>query len=316
MEDLAREDRERLERYLEWERSTRRVARRRQRRYVSGAALAGVVVVVLVAWLMNRAGTQDRVASVPQRASADQVGSASGLPRAEVAESRPPAAATESAPAAAVTESAPPPAVPERAFPAPVEPATKSSETQRRDTNVRGPASGSERPRVAPRPTSRVRTAPEPLPSRQSPPRSAADSTDVVAAPVAPATPPPASITTPTEPPAPAVSAPADVMPPRREVPATPSEPPTAVAPPAAPQVPPATVAVPPATPPPAASPTAPAAQRDPVMTPREDRVETLKRWVGYIPEVRLGKAIVRWVKSQPRTEPRASSDSVPAQAR
>ena len=37
---------------------------------------------------------------------------------------------------------------------------------------------------------------------------------------------------------------------------------------------------------------------------PRSETVETLKRLIGYIPEVRLGKAIVRWVKSQPPVDP------------
>jgi hypothetical protein len=38
----------------------------------------------------------------------------------------------------------------------------------------------------------------------------------------------------------------------------------------------------------------------------RSEPVETVKRLVGYLPEVRLGKAIVRWVKSQPPAEPGA----------
>jgi len=37
---------------------------------------------------------------------------------------------------------------------------------------------------------------------------------------------------------------------------------------------------------------------------PRPKKVETLKRLVGYIPEVRLGKAIAHWVKSQPPVDP------------
>jgi hypothetical protein len=31
----------------------------------------------------------------------------------------------------------------------------------------------------------------------------------------------------------------------------------------------------------------------------KEDVGDKLKRWVGYMPEVRLGKAIARWVKSK-----------------
>jgi len=37
---------------------------------------------------------------------------------------------------------------------------------------------------------------------------------------------------------------------------------------------------------------------------PRSETVETLKRLIGYIPEVRLGRAIVRWAKSQPPVDP------------
>jgi hypothetical protein len=96
-------------------------------------------------------------------------------------------------------------------------------------------------------------------------------------------------------------------------VPATASEPPAAVTPEVAPRTPPATVAVPPATPPPAASPVAPRRSSD---LAREDRLETLKRWVGYIPEVRLGKAVARWVKSQPPAGPLPPPEAMPTQAR
>jgi hypothetical protein len=36
----------------------------------------------------------------------------------------------------------------------------------------------------------------------------------------------------------------------------------------------------------------------------RSETMETVKRLIGYIPEVRLGRAIVRWVKSQPPADP------------
>jgi hypothetical protein len=39
---------------------------------------------------------------------------------------------------------------------------------------------------------------------------------------------------------------------------------------------------------------------------PRSETIETLKRLIGYIPEVRLGRAIVRWVKSRPPVDPGA----------
>jgi hypothetical protein len=60
------------------------------------------------------------------------------------------------------------------------------------------------------------------------------------------------------------------------------------------------TAVAPPPPAPPAASPAAPAASRADATPESEDRLEIVKRWVGYIPEVRLGKAIYRWVKSQP----------------
>jgi hypothetical protein len=67
-----------------------------------------------------------------------------------------------------------------------------------------------------------------------------------------------------------------------------------------APPPPPLAAVAPPPPAPPAASPAAPAAPRAAATPESEDRLETLKRWVGYMPEVRLGKAIYRWVKSQP----------------
>jgi hypothetical protein len=35
----------------------------------------------------------------------------------------------------------------------------------------------------------------------------------------------------------------------------------------------------------------------------RDERIETIKRWIGYIPEVRLAKFIHRWIKTQPSPE-------------
>jgi hypothetical protein len=36
---------------------------------------------------------------------------------------------------------------------------------------------------------------------------------------------------------------------------------------------------------------------------PLPQPLETLKRWAEYVPEVRMGKAIIRWVQSQPPAE-------------
>jgi hypothetical protein len=54
----------------------------------------------------------------------------------------------------------------------------------------------------------------------------------------------------------------------------------------------------------------------DAVNTPRSERIETLKRLVGYIPEVRVGKAIIRWVKSQPTGDPGPRPEPQSHQAR
>jgi hypothetical protein len=46
--------------------------------------------------------------------------------------------------------------------------------------------------------------------------------------------------------------------------------------------------------------------------------MDRLKKWVDYIPEVRMGKAVYRWVKSQPPVEPQptAQPESRPPQSR
>jgi hypothetical protein len=60
VKDLPDDDRERLERYLEWDRAKRSEARR-QRRYVSAAVLAGVVVVMVAAWLVRGGGERQNM---------------------------------------------------------------------------------------------------------------------------------------------------------------------------------------------------------------------------------------------------------------
>jgi hypothetical protein len=47
-----------------------------------------------------------------------------------------------------------------------------------------------------------------------------------------------------------------------------------------------------------------------------KDRLEVLKRWAGHIPEVRIGKAFVDWVKSQPPAEPPPPLDPMQTQTR
>jgi len=43
-----------------------------------------------------------------------------------------------------------------------------------------------------------------------------------------------------------------------------------------------------------------------------ESTIETMKRLADYMPEVRLGKAIYRWVKSQPRRERQSLEPAAP----
>lgn len=300
MKDTSKEDRERLERFLEWDRARRRAVRRRSLRYVGGMAFLGVVAVGLVAWLTHEGGdTQGRVDVELRRggAPAEDVGAVSDGSRAALTRGAPPAA---------------------------VESLPEAPKADRHDTapHERGP--GSDGARVAARATSRPGRATEPraLPRSPSPPpRAPADPNQRpdVAAPGAPSAPPAASITSPSETPAPMVSTPPNETTATREAPGTRGEPITAIAPAAAPPLPPPTVAAPQVPTPTPATPPSPSALQPDVADPWPDRVATLKRWVGYIPEVRLGKAIVRWVKSQPppESEPSPSpSPSTPPQAR
>ena len=49
-----------------------------------------------------------------------------------------------------------------------------------------------------------------------------------------------------------------------------------------------------------------------------KEPIERLKKWVDYVPEVRAGKAIYRWVRSQPPVEsqPTPQPESRPPQSR
>ena len=327
MEDLAREDRERLERFLEWERATRRAARHRRRRHVSVAALVGVVLVTIVAaWLAHRTGdAPPGVATAPDRPSAEEGAVAGGAPPT-AGESRPTAAvaagtppATESAPAPAGTErepaatatdaasaARPQTVAPEAATavaPPGVNVVTESPAAAGSETAGREPGSGARRQRVAAPATAPSRAATDVTRRVQSPPSvvpEPAQRRDV--AKITPAPPAP-GVSIPAQTPAPPVSAPTTVTPSVPERPATRTRPPAPAAPnPVAPSA--ATAVAPP-------PPASPAASRAPVpwQLEVEEGLETVKRWVGYIPEVRVGKAIARWVKSQP------PADSLPRPA-
>jgi hypothetical protein len=47
-----------------------------------------------------------------------------------------------------------------------------------------------------------------------------------------------------------------------------------------------------------------PVPRADLAKSQRPGKMETVKRLIGYMPEVRAGKAIYRWVKSQPPADP------------
>jgi len=65
-----------------------------------------------------------------------------------------------------------------------------------------------------------------------------------------------------------------------------------------------------------AASVSRPSTPTPPARTSRlRTTVATVNRWVGYMPEVRAGKALVRWVKSQPPPDGRRLPDPEPHQA-
>ena len=59
-----------------------------------------------------------------------------------------------------------------------------------------------------------------------------------------------------------------------------------------------------------------PVPRADIAKSQRPGTMETVKRLVGYIPEVRAGKAIYRWVKSQPPADPGARPSPPSPQAR
>lgn len=339
MEDLSREDRERLERFLEWERASRRAARHRRRRHVSVAALVGVVFLAVVTWLAYRVGGNipAGMATAPDRRPAEQARAESNANPVGTTESRPPTAAEDTpAAAAAARETVAPPAA---AIALPPRTAVESARESPagRDSAKEEPGARSDRPGVATPPTARSRTATDGPRRPTSPPgvdpKSAEQRNVAVKSTTRPA-PAARSVAIPVETPVPPRNPTPNVtqsIPDKATAPTGPRTvapgrgapgPPAAAAPlPSAPTVAPVPpsmtpVAPPPPPAPPVASPPRIARQPDVANSSTTDRLDTLKRWVGYIPEVRIGKAIVRWVKSQPAVEPPPPVDPIQTQAR
>jgi hypothetical protein len=284
-QDPATKDRERLEHFLEWRRaeSKRRSALGRRRLLsVAGTVALAVVAVALVMWWAARAlETRERVASAMRRVPA----------------------ATRGAPAAGAT-------TPSFKVPGPASPqAPPAIVTPRSAPGDRAPEqdwAGVERaPAVERPPGATRRTPPIALPARRSAdsvreahaPRQQATSKD----PRVPASDDngqPSDLSAAVGPPPPAVRVPEGpiMRPPMPHAPRgvaadTPGEGLTAAAPSSLPAPPPPlmpAVGLPP-------TPHVPIAEAS-----GDRKLETLKRLVGYIPEVRAGKAIIRWIKSQP----------------
>jgi len=263
-QDPESDERERLERLLEWRRAVGRnrgAPDRRSLFFVVGTVALGVVAVVLIVTLTGRSlDTRRRLASEPTRAPAEDVATPSSDSLSAVPPSSPeidgssslePSNSVGGAEAVAI-ERAPAEKL------APVEP--------------RRPARIEPRAPRRPREPVEARALPQRPPPSQRPqlPKDLAQPFDITAA----ASPPPP----------PAVPAPHDPPGTRAEA--------VGAAASSAALSPTPTVATP-AVPGP-----------DIAKDPHSETVETLKRLIGYIPEVRLGRAIVRWGKSQPPVDP------------
>ena len=275
--DPATQDRERLEQFLEWRRAQGRrrgALGRRRLLSMAGKVALGVVAVALVMWWTARAlDTRPRVTSATRSAPAAGAAIPSG--------SRP-ASADPDAPAAASATSSPVP--PDRAS------------GQEGALGERAPAV--ERPRVTTRRpppvelrASEAQAAPQRGPSKE--PRlpaldDGAQPSDLEAA----VGPPRLAARVREQPMTPTLMRSA----PRGVAPDAPDEGLTAAAPSA--------LSTPPL-PPTGTVDMRPTSHFPVGETPGDRRLETLKRLVGYIPEVRAGKAIIRWMKSQPPAEQR-----------
>ena len=295
---LTPDEQERLERFLEWRRAAGRVPGSRWRwiPYVAGALLLGVSIALGASFL---------IASLTGPPS---------LPRGRVVSPPEPGPVERATAARSFTESrvSEPPRAPAEPARAPVWPERPSVGERPRDREESG--SDLWRSGTAGEIITMLRQPPSRPDSENRP--VAQPSSDVVAFPPAPASSPPAQ--TPSLPPAVASSSapPAAqedtsaASPGEAPSPALSSRPGSAPTPPL-PVTPPA-----PGTPyarPAASTPSTarPGPMPEVATKPLPQPLETLKRWAAYAPEVRVGRAIIRWVKSQspadsPPPEPRS----------
>jgi hypothetical protein len=263
-QDPESDERERLERFLEWQRAVGRnrgAPDRRSLFFVVGTVALGVVAVVLIVTLTGRSlDTRRPLASEPTRAPAEDVAtqssdSLSAIPPSSLgASSLEPSDSVGAAGAVAI---------------------------ERAPAEERPPVKTRRPPRIEPRAQRRsgepveARALPQrpPPPPRPPLPKDRAQPSGVTAA-ASPSPPPPR----PASHDSPGIRGKAVGAAARSAA----SSPTPRVAMPAPPAVP------------------GPDVAKD----PRSETVEALKRLIGYISEVRLGKAIVRWVKSQPPVDP------------
>ena len=366
--DSASEERERLERFLEWRRATGRERTPLGWRWLGffgGIVILGTFTIALAALLAgDLRGPMKQLASAPDRLANARP---SGEPaQTQAAPAQDVTAASESTAASEPTASEPTPtseppsgvSLPER--PSRVEPAERGGPRARSETftlpprspraasprssvtegrsqllDIVGPALPQPNPPSVPReilttpaapPAAPTNTPPPVPPSRQDTPSRQDWSSDgrgqgagvALLTPSPPSTNPAVPSTTPAEPPvlsrpatAPRVAPEQRVSPPAaaapRELP--PAPPPPAERPitaaPAAPipnTVTPRAASAPPPSPP--AATTTPAPRPAPVpevvAKPLPEPIESVKRMIDNIQDVKVGKAIMRWIKAQP----------------
>jgi len=300
--DPVKNDREQLERFLEWKRAQQRDRRARTRSsllYVAATVSLGVGggSLALVVWLTAGAGDmrqrpaaearREPVADVP--ASPAPPGPRATAPVAGRAPRRSSAASEVGAPPHRPRSSPPRPALPERPPPGVTATATPPppSPPAREPLAAEAPAAlpQSAQTPAAPPPASENVQGPRPAPALVRQPTPATVASEGPSIPTREVAPEP-----PTPIPPPMVHRPPGVIPGAEALHALRRQTLSTAVPDPAPAWS-STLTVPP--PAPRAAPVA-------VSAPQSETVEALKRLVNYMPEVRVGKAIVRWVKAQP----------------
>lgn len=258
------EERERLERLLEWRRMVGRdrgAPDRWSLFFVLGTVALGVVAVVLIVTLTGRSlDTPRRLVSEPSRAPAEDIATPSSDSLSAVAPSSPDVGRSSS---------------PE---PSDSVGGTEAVAIERTPAEELPGAEPHRPPRSEPRAARRPREPVEARALPQQPPSQRPQLSNQLAQPsdvtAAASPPPPPSVPAPRDPPgtlgeAGGTTASSGASSPTPTVGTTPV-----------------------------------VARPDTAKEPRSETVQTLERLIGYIPEVRLGRAIVRWGKSQPPVDP------------